>query len=399
MVTIYDSPAFITPAFNPVVFSLTSNNYLQPGFKFVADVYSGSGQLMASLKYQPHAVGSDPVTFDISRILHELVSTDYCKLNEVASPSIITPAGGAIADYSVQFGEQYNNIIYANQSSFSGYVFNGAINPIKFAFFNYSIITNKSFLTQFKRHTVRKSDSVMCSILQSDLSSITGFYLDIYNHSGNNIYNRFIPNPYTSLTATNNRCLHLHVGYNYLYSIIGWSGEINNSASYYTITPAGGFAMRFDLYSLCERFPGNRLHFLNQYGSFDSFNFMLASKTHIATERKSYQRQPSNYRSGYDRSNKRFEVLTRNYNTIYSEKRTFISDYLTDAEAELLKELLTSPLVYIEDIATTPEGSVKILIPVQLVTLEYDIKQARTDKLFNMELDVEITYSAKMQSI
>src|SRR3954464_6622214 len=204
-ITIVSTPDKFTPAFNPVVFSLTSTNYAQPNFKYVADVYSGTGSLLASLKYQPQVIGTDPVVIDVSRVLYELVSSEYLQLNSTQSPNIIIPSGPAISDYSVQFGEQYDNVIYANLSSYSGYIYNAGINNLRFAFYNSALFLNKKFLTQFTRQTVRKRDSAMISMLQSDTTAITGFVLTIYNGAGANIFNTTISNPYTSLSDRTNR--------------------------------------------------------------------------------------------------------------------------------------------------------------------------------------------------
>lgn len=390
-ITIASSPNKFTPAFNPVVFSLTSTNYAQPEFRFVADVYSGSGTLLASLKYQPQVVGTDPIFIDVSRILHELVSTDYLLLNNVVSPDIVTTSDGAIGDYSVQFGEQYSGVVYANLASFSGYVFNAGLNNLRFAFYQDSAYLNKLFLTHFPRQVARKRDSVMLSILQSDALAVTGYNVAIFNSTGSSIYTNTVDNPYTSLSAENNRALHLHVGFDYLYARLAFNSTIYNTASYYTITPAGGSAMRIDLFSQCERFPGIRLHFLNELGGFDSFNFMLDTKHSQTTERKSYQRQPVNKATAYNADSKRFEAVNRNYLTKYTEKMKVISDYLTDTESKLLGELLSSPLVYMETDATQYGGTGMVLIPVSITTLEYEQKKTRVDKLFNLELDIELS--------
>jgi hypothetical protein len=390
-ITIHTTPDKFSPAFNPVVFSITSDNYAQPDFKFVADVYNGSGSLLASLKYQPQVVGTDPVIIDVSRILYELVNSDYLNLNSVVNPSIVTTAGAAVSDYSVQFGEQYSNTVYANLASYSGYVFNAGINNLRFAFYNDVTIVNKQFLTRFNRQVARKRDSVMISMLQSDVTAISAFNLAIFDATGSSIYTNTINNPFTSLSSTSARLLHLHVGFDYLYNLLAFTGTIYNNSAYYTITTTGGTSFRIDLYSRCERFPGVRLHFLNEMGGFDSFNFMLDSKPSQTAERKQFLRQTSNRRTGYNSSARKFEALNRNYHSTYKEKVNATSDYLTDAEARLLGELLSSPLVYIEADAIQYGGTGMILIPVNITTMDYEIKKSQVDKLFNLEIDMEYT--------
>lgn len=399
MLTIVSQPQKFTPVFNPVQFALTSDNYAQPDFKFVADVYDGSGNLLGSLKYQPQVIGTDPVDFDIKDLLKELVSADYCKLNTVVSPDIITTSGGAVASYSVQFGEQYGGTTYANLTSVSGYIFNGAINYIRYAFYDQDTYLNEKYLTYFTRQTVRKRDSAMLSVLQSELAAITGFIFTVYNTAGAAIYSTTIDNPHTSLAATDNRLLHVHCGFDYLQQVLGFSASIYNTAAYYTMAPAGGTSMRFDLFSRCERFPGVRLYFLNELGGFDAFNFMLPDSKKVTPDFKSYKRQPVDRQTGYDSINKRFETIERNFASSYTESLKLASDYLTDEEAVRLTELMTSPLIYRELDVTEYGGDGLVLVPVQLTTKEYTIKKTRLDKLFNLELDVDLTHVNYRQGV
>lgn len=399
MITIQDSPAKFTPAFNPVYFKISSSNYAQPDFKYVADVYSGSGQLLASLKYQPQQAGSQPIDIDVSRMLQELVAANYCKLNAAATPDIVLTGSGLLSAYSVQFGEQYGGVMYANQVSFSGYVYNAVLNNKRFAFYNQAVFLNNRFLTGFQRQVARKSDSLIVSILQSDVAAMASFAFEIFNNAGTSIHSENIPNPYISLVLASNRALHLHCGFSYLFARLGFDLADYNAAAYYTITPPGGTPFRVDLYSQCERFPGVRLFFLNEYGGFDSFNFMLADRRSYSTMRESYRRQPDNRRTGYDATSRRFEALTRNFNTEVTEKYKLTSDYLTDTEAALLVELLTSPLIYMQVDAAGYGGTGNVLIPVDVKTSTYDLKKTALDKMFNLELDLELTYQNYRQSI
>lgn len=398
-IAIVSSPDKFSPTYNPVVFSLTTDNYAQPNFKFVADVYNGSGILMTSLKYQAQVVGTDPVIIDISKILFELVDSDYLYLNTTQSPDIVNTAGAGVASYSVQFGEQYSNMVHANLVSYSGYVFNAGLNNLRFPFYASSDYLNKKFLTRFNRQTVRKRDSAMISMLQSDSTAITAFTLTIFNMAGTQLYTTDIANTFTSLSNTAHRLLHLNVGFDYLYGLLSFSSTIYNSAAYYNINTTSGAIFRFDLYSRCERFPGMRLHFLNELGGWDSFNFMLDNKPKQTTERKSYQRQAINVRTGYDAASKKFEAIVRNFDTKYSEHITASSDYLYDIESELLADLLSASLVYQEADATKYGGTGTILIPVNITTLEYEIKKTRVDKLFTLDIDLELTTENRKQVI
>lgn len=396
-ITINASPDKFTPVFNPVVYTISSDNYAQPSFKFVVDVYSGS-QLLGTLKLQPQVNGSEPVQVDVNGLLQELISSNYCQLNYTKT-DIVNTSAGAIASYRVEFGEQYNNVVYANLNSASGFVFNGAMNHYRFPFYGQATYLNTRFLSYLDRQVVRKKDSVILSILQADDAAIASFSLVIRNAAGSSLYNATISNPYNSLSIANNRLLHLHCGFDFLFAELGFSTSVYNNAAYYEITPAGGTAHRIDLYSQCERFPGRRLYFLNEMGGFDGFNFMLTDRHSQKTTRETYMRQPGNRATGYDVTTKRFEALRRAFDTQITEQRKLQSDYLTDAEARQLLELFSSPLIYMEADASDYGGSGNILLPVWITVDNYEVQQTRLDKLFTVEVDVEMTQYSVRQKV
>lgn len=389
-ITVLNNPGKFTPAFNPVHFKISSDNYAQPNFKFVADVYDGSGNLLATHKFQPNVTGSTPIDIDVNRTLQTLVVPDFCKFNSVVFPNLVVNSGGAIAGYSVQFGEQYSGTVHANLTSYSGYVFSASLPELYFAYYQASDYLNKRFLSRLNRQVVRKRDSAMLSILQSDVTAITEFDVAIFNQAGASIYTGTITNPLTSLAATNNRLLHLHCGFDYLYARMAFNSTVYAQAAYYVITTEDGASMRFDLYSQCERFPGTRLYFLNELGGFDAFNFLLTSRQTLSTEKKSYERQPVDKRAAYDETNRRFETTMRNYHTRTVTKYKLGSDFLSDTEAELLRELMPSPIVYMEIDASEYGGSGLDLVPVDIKINEYSIKKTRLDKLFTVDIDLEI---------
>lgn len=396
-ITIVSSPDKFTPAFNPVVYTISSDNYNEPSFKFVADVYSGA-QLLGTAKLQPQVNGSLPVQVDISRLLEELVAANYCQLDSTMT-DIVNPAGGAIASYRVEFGEEYDGTTYANLNSASGFVFNGGMNYYRFPFYSQATYLGSRFLTYLDRQVVRKQDSLILSILQSDLAAIASFGLVIRNAAGTSLYSSTISNPYNSLAITNNRLLHLHVGFDFLFAELDFNTTVYNQAAYYEITPSGGTTHRVYLHSRCERFPGRRLYFLNELGGFDGFNFMLTDRESQKVAQEAYMRAPSNRATGYDASARRFEAQRRVFNMEITERHKLQSDYLTDAEAEQLKELFSSPLIYMEADATNLGGTGKVLIPVAITLDSYDVKQTRLDKLFTVEVDIELTQMSVRQKI
>jgi hypothetical protein len=128
-----------------------------------------------------------------------------------------------------------------------------------------------------------------------------------------------------------------------------------------------------------------RLAYINKYGAFDFFNFDLVSKTTFDVERKGYER---NYSGSIYEAN---GVVVKNINPIYYTKETqkwkIISDYLTDDQAEILRELYSSPLVYMN---LVNDNYINFSwIPVKLSATSYEVKKTAIDKVFNIELELE----------
>jgi hypothetical protein len=135
----------------------------------------------------------------------------------------------------------------------------------------------------------------------------------------------------------------------------------------------------------CGRFDPMRLAYINKYGAFDFFNFDLVSKTTFDVERKGYER---NYNGSIYESN---GIVVKNINPIYYTKETqkwkIISDYLNDSQAETLRELYSSPLVYMN---LVNDNYINFSwIPVKPTATSYEVKKTAIDKVFNIELDLE----------
>jgi hypothetical protein len=135
----------------------------------------------------------------------------------------------------------------------------------------------------------------------------------------------------------------------------------------------------------CGRFDPMRLAYINKYGAFDFFNFDLVSKTTFDVMKKGYERNYSGsiYESG--------GVVVKNINPIYYTKETqkwkIISDYLNDEQAEILRELYSSPLVYMN---LVNDNYINFSwIPVKPTATSYEVKKTAVDKVFNIEMELE----------
>jgi hypothetical protein len=134
------------------------------------------------------------------------------------------------------------------------------------------------------------------------------------------------------------------------------------------------------------------LHFLNQFGGYESMLFNKANKITKDIERKTYQQLPYRVSSAGVVSVKSGSIMHPQKSTFasrYTEKLKVMTDWLTDVEHDWLFQLVVSPDIYLQDGST--------LYPITLTDTNYDVKQYNIDKLSTLSLNIEFGTSYKTQ--
>lgn len=126
------------------------------------------------------------------------------------------------------------------------------------------------------------------------------------------------------------------------------------------------------------------LHFLNKWGGFDSMLFNKVSRKKYTAEKKSFQQMPYRVSSTGVVSIKTGNVMHTQKSVFgmqFSEQLKVSTDWLSDAEYQWLAQLVTSPIVYLEDNGT--------LYPITIGDTNYEFKTNIVDSLTNLSLDIE----------
>jgi hypothetical protein len=134
------------------------------------------------------------------------------------------------------------------------------------------------------------------------------------------------------------------------------------------------------------------VHFLNQFGGYESMLFNKANKITKDIERKTFQQLPYRVSDAGVVSVKSGSIMHPQKTTFaskYTEKLKIMTDWLTDVEHDWLFQLVVSPDVYLQDGAT--------LYPVVITDTNYDVKQYNIDKLSTLSLNIEFGTSYKTQ--
>lgn len=109
-VSVTHTPIPLSPAYNPIYFTVDSNNTSQQGFNYIFDLYiNGSFVVRDRLLPRP---GVTSTIYSPARILESYVSFDKSQ-----NLTGITASTNCIDEYTVNFGEEYLNYWYFNNIS------------------------------------------------------------------------------------------------------------------------------------------------------------------------------------------------------------------------------------------------------------------------------------------
>jgi hypothetical protein len=161
-------------------------------------------------------------------------------------------------------------------------------------------------------------------------------------------------------------------------------GFIDSGTIYYTVKIGATSIYRFDV--TCEpKFTVWRLHFLNQYGGFDTRDFTKVSRKGLTITKTDFGKLPYTVNSDgsvtYFNSNKVYNETRATYASQYNEKYTLNTDILTDDDYVWLAQLVLSPLVYFEQVG--------YFTPIAIVQTNYTFNKVINDKLTNLTIEVQ----------
>ena len=391
MITLVEPIGDILPGFNRINYEISSTNANESGFRYVVQVYDSNDDLITQAFYDSPANPADPVEFDVSRFVS--VAFNYSSgFYQVATSASNT---NIIKGYYLKCYEYYEvggvfEIVLASEViSLFKYAFAGSFPLLEFdqwstvftgfAYNNYEDYTGVSNsiyrpLSDWTSIKVRETDAQIFGFINTGLLVNVELLVTYTNATTQTYY--ITPSAVATPSVTYIQITPITYGGSVesIQLFTNWNNGSARRATFATMYTQG-----------CGRHDPMRLAYLNKFGAFDFFNFDLVSKTSFDIERKGYER---NYTGSIYEDN---GIVVKNINPIYFTKETqkwkIISDYLNNAQAELLRQLYSSPLVYmnlVNDNYISPSW-----IPAQPSATSYEVKKTSIDKVFNIELDLE----------
>lgn len=383
------SPGTYFSAHGDLIFTLLEdtkpfNSTVYPNYKYICDVYI-YGTLQARLQAFPRPDDKIGI-FNIGNVVRNYLLMQFLP----AANNIRAQKVGENAFYvnvQCKFGEEYGFVTYPNLIVDTQKTYFNHYNPRQAGTLTIlsSVIDKAMTVRPYATPVYQGAKYCFIPFLPSDDTTIN-LVINAYNGStlAGTTTQAFIPT-----SASSNEQQLFNVSPAAINAAV--PGFINASTSYYTVkfdttNITDDSLFRFNL--VCEAmYDVYTLHFLNRYGGFESRDFTKVSRQSLdPIERSSYgssavlitnDGQPHYF----DSTSKVYREQNSMYATTWAEKMTLNTDILTDAEYQWLRDLVLSPMVYIE-----MNG---YFYPVSIAQNNYEPKKVINDDLTNLTLNIE----------
>ncbi|MEI7668919.1 MAG: hypothetical protein WCJ33_02420 [Pseudomonadota bacterium] len=397
-ITVITQPQLIAPIYNPLIVTCSSTHVAQPNFKYVFDVYvdypTGVSYKRFKLSARPDGYGM----IDVHRVLESYLSYDF----SIAGQSVILNDNSYV-NYRVRIGEEYGTTpaVTPNLATITKIAFNGAlktsigsggvdVNFIDFDFTEYSAASGTlgKFLTSSPR-----------TIYIDDNQSYALHFMNDANFiSTDRVVFKYYEDGFGLISTRN---VPLIAGSKFARVLCGTRNiritnpsDLTNCVLYTVQIQQVTGATRselfvFEIKEQCSKAKEHfRLHWLNELGGFDSFNFNYTFKRKFNIQKQSFEQMLGRMSSGaftYSPTQKG----KSQFNTVATEKIEITSDWITEEESKWLSSLVASPQIFWE--IEQPLADTPTYIPVLITNGSYQQKTYAVDnKLFELQLEMEI---------
>jgi len=418
-ISLISTPPRFSSANNQIIYHISSTNTAQPNFNFVIDVFVIDAPINPVIRLTyPVQPSSTELTFDISDVIKNYVSYDLLNV----TGSVIAPNTNSRAKYYCQFRELYDiagvptlsSVLASDPTTpstsnykwginsiydFEDFTVSGFINDYSGKFLQSKIKNYIIVPDEYKVLTYFDPNRVVTGLQFSSLDASTALEVQfgsrIVGDGGAIEAVSCLISFLSSIGADSFSVSVSETANEYLFNINDstytldyYSLSINSD--FYTVSLLSGSTV-LDSYTqyvdnTCSKYDTIRLHYMAKNGAFESFNFRYIHRKNESIERSQYKKYLN---IGYSKSDR----LQTNYQTTIQDTYTLNSDWISDEQAELFEQMLTSPVLYWEK-------SDSVFIAVNVTNTSYETKKYINDKsLFNLTIDIEPTYKRYRQQL
>lgn len=358
--------------------------------------------IMGAAKIRYRVGSSGRAVFDPQRIVESDLSHDHRQLDTTLTPWELCQ--NSITNYTIVFSSQYYDGSAWLTKDFiltrMKYVFNGGVEVIEFPNYDQTdyLISSGDVLTNAPRsQTIGSNDSLWLHIMTNEEEMPKQMCVRTFDSAGSVLSTTYYDNPFDSFSGAvivgstifqapfqKRRRLRVAVGTRDLQDLstpVSFSGAASYTINFYNGTSQQvGSVFTFTIDD-CSKYERYRLHFLNRSGGFDAFDFTLKSMVNRDIADKTFLRQRNVLSLGsYGYTSASFGTVT--YNTEVDKSLVLNSDIVTDAQAEWLEELATSPVIYMENTDGT-------FTAMSRTTKKYQIKRGQQDGVIYLQMELD----------
>lgn len=425
-ITIIQSPQRLQPAYNPNYVTASSTNSGQDGFKYVVKIYTwldGEGTWTNSFNALVPPNPDGLLVMNIGEIISQYVAHDL-----TPAEAGFKKCSTSIVRYYVSINEYYNST-YQNAEVTTGnaantevgfndtaqLAWNAALSFKDYQNYNKNTYLNTStndaqLLTSVTVNKIYASqNSWVYGIYQSPSGSVTTaacYQARVKTYSaadaGGTLLGTFlINNPFQiqNVSGVGRYMMRFPCGTYNLNQInftdfnSGAQPVITDSVLSYTVEIGKYIGsetfyndiVTYNIEDNCNasKYTSYRLHWLNRLGGFDSFNFNCRSDVTDSNTKTTYTKSLGSLNGSNNWSYDLHERTNINMSSRSDIRVTLNSDNLSETEAAMIRELISSPVVFIEVSATEVYAT-------NVLTQQFTYTTKKNEKVANVTLEVTL---------
>ena len=360
-----------------------SSNSAVTDMKFVFDLYVNNNLVIRSKTYPNPDTGYG--YFNASQVVRNYMTLNYLSSNFNIINSYPSTSGGISIDYTLRVGEDVSGVTSLNQMSGTTTAYNWTPSVFRRQQDGQGIYQkNNNFVTNRTRAKAGLTDRNLFIPLHTTDDTIS---INVYTYGENNAQ--------ISVSATTFGLTSPYVQLNISPIAINstWANLINSNVKFYKVlirsgvSPYPGICDIFVDMVCNQKFESSQMHFINQYGMFDTAKFDLVKRLSLNIEKKTYQKNeysfPVDDRSvNYYNSGLIFNESKINYGSKIDYSYKLTMNYPSDSDYQWLAELINSPLVYFEKDA--------YLYPVSIKETNYEYSEHIFNGLKVFEINIDL---------
>lgn len=424
-----------SPAGNPLVYVVESDNSTEPNFRYVANV-SINGNLVAKLKTVPSVTNSNRGRFNFQ----EIVRGYFEVTPEMINPGFSSPQSfGCPTQYisfDVEFDEEYTGSTPSTTDAQTAIIINGSFSTfdfIQFSDFGFKMkywldsdsldirlpLTNRPQSTKAVSNDYLYNQSGnlywLCDRnVEGNIDSIRYRY---YSNSGVLLREYFIQtiNGQSHAVSEENEFNVIAVPFmpfdvrNIASDLTSdgflGSDDFPNNGGYYTVTAfrdslgtqQASIEYTVRLTDECQRYDFTEIHFENQLGGVDSYVFTKPNRERQTIQRTEASRPYLTDSFGDGGVYGNYTNFSKyNAQVDYNKEFTVSSDWLTDAEFEWLAQMVRSPRLWLRKAFETGDGVLEYLVPILVTDTAYNVWKRDFDQLHTLTMTYKFTFDEAM---